>query len=144
MKKALVFLLFCLSSTMVLAQKQLHWTPEPFGDINSTMTCTSVLQIDGIEQKNSNLEIGVFSNDGKCRGAKLPLYRSKSDQWLYQLVIKGAEGLTYTFKVYDHESNQELSLTPPETSMTYEENAIHGSAKKPYILNFTSGKKSNK
>ena len=141
MKKTLVLIMACLSGIVMFAQDQLHWTPKPVENTYKIMSCTCVLQIDGEEQKNPNLEIGVFSNDGECRGAKLPLYRAKSDQWIYQIVIKGDEGLTYTFKIYDHESNQELTLTPPATSITYEENARLGNLKSPYVVNFTSGKK---
>ena len=144
MKKVLVFFLICLSSTVMFAQDKLHWTPEAIGNIGMTMTCTSVLQIDGELQKNPNLEIGVFSNDGKCRGANLPLYRSKNDQWIYLLLIQGAEGWTYTLKVYDHESNQELALTLQEAPIAFEANAMIGNIKEPYVLNFTSDKKDDK
>ncbi|MBQ1758129.1 MAG: hypothetical protein IIZ94_00465 [Prevotella sp.] len=135
MKKILVYLLVCMSCTVVRAQMQPHWTSVPIGD--KTMICTCVLRIDGVEQANPNLELGVFSNDGVCRGTKFPKQVPTTGTWAYQLVIKGIEGFTYTFKVYDHDAQQELSLTPM-TSIAYEARAILGKAKNPYVLDFTS------
>ena len=134
MKKALVFLLVCLSTT-VLAQSKTHWTSVPIG--NKTMICTCIIQIDGAEQENPSLELGAFSSDGVCRGVKLPKQLPSTGKWVYQLVLKGIDGFTYTFKVYDHETQQELALTPV-TSLAYEARAIVGKAKTPYVVNFTS------
>lgn len=135
MKRILVYLLVCMSCIVGRAQTQTHWTSVPIGD--KTMICTCVLRFDGDEQVNPNLELGVFSNDGVCRGVKLPKQMPITGRWIYQLVIKGIDGFTYTFKVYDHDTQQELSLTPM-TSIAYEARAILGKAKNPYVLDFTS------
>ena len=99
---------------------------------------TGVVTIDLVEQKNGALEIGVFDQDGICRAAKLPKYRSKTDQWIYQLVIKGAEGFEYTFRVFDHESGTELDLVPDMEKVVYDTQAPFGSLDDPYRFAFLS------
>ena len=71
-----------------------------------------IITIDGVEQKNPNLELGAFDQDGICRGAKRPVYRQATDQYIFTLQLKGVADYTvYTnFKVYDHESETELDL----------------------------------
>ena len=137
MKKVFVFLLACLSSTILFAQTQeLHWTPVPVGDFNMSMTC--MFMIDGEEQHNQYIEIGVFDQNDVCRGAKLPKYKSSGDHWYYQIIIYGLSGYTYTFKAYDHQNNREMTeLTPDLTEIiTFSPNGRYGTIGNLYPLNF--------
>ena len=109
-----------------------------------------VLVIDGEEQYNGNLEIGAFDQDGVCRGAKLPVYRSQTGRWIYLLQLRGVESYTtYTFKVYDHENEVELDLTSAvvddngnpiiyQGNYTYQHNGSNTNANNPISLDFTS------
>ena len=104
--------------------------------LNTTMS--GVLTVNGLEQRNGALEIGVFDQYGICRAAKLPMYRSKTDQWIYQLQIKGMEGAEYTFRVFDHESGRELDLVPDMETVVYNTNTPYGSLDDPYLFAFVS------
>ena len=146
MKKLLVLIL-CLSSTMLFAQ-ELHYVIDNTGTEAMQTTVTGVLMIDGVEEYNGegmqdagggSLEIGVFDQDGICRGAKLPTWRAKSNQWIYQLKIRGNVGMTYpTFKVYDHATETEWDLVLDiEETITWTANGKYGSTTAPYSINFT-------
>ena len=124
MKKVLVFLL-CLSSTMMFAQT-LHYQINNSGCKPQKTTVTGVFMVDGVEiyngegmefQGGKNIEIGVFDQDGNCRGTKFPTWRGTTgagvvfNKYIYQLQIWGTDGMYYpTFKVYDHNNDMELDL----------------------------------
>ena len=146
MKKLLVLIL-CLSSTMLFAQT-LHFEIITAGTEAMQTTVTGVLMIDGVEEYNGEgmqdaggglLEIGVFDQDGICRGTKLPTWRSKSNQWIYQLKLRGYAGCTYpTFKVYDHATETEMDLVLNiEETIEWSANGKYGSTTNPYPINFT-------
>lgn len=134
MRKVLFMVLACMTVMHSTYGQDLHWTPVEVGDFN--MTCTGVVTIDGEEQKNANLEIGVFCGD-QCRGAKKPIYVSSIDRYLYIITMFGEAGDVFTFKLFDHSLQQELELNSPE-AVNYEPNGRLGTAANPYILNFTS------
>ena len=148
MKKLLVVLL-CLSSTILFAQTSLHYSVVTTGTEGTFTKVTGVLKIDGVEVYNGegmqdagggDLEIGVFDQDGICRGAKKPTWRSKSNQWVYQLMMRGYNGCEYpTFKIYNHadETEWELVLDIDET-IVWTNGGNYGSLNNLYSINFTS------
>ena len=145
MKKVLAFLIVCLSSTMMFAQET-HWTQITTGEgvAGTNTSMTGMLYIDHVLYYDQAqgitpefLEIGVFDQDGVCRAAKLPAYRANKDQWIYQMIIKGGEGFSYTFKVYDHQSEQELDLVEDFGEViTWGSGKKYGSTANPYEINF--------
>ena len=146
MKKVLVFLLACLASTVAFAQT-LHYTIDQTGCQALDRKVTGVFAINHVEVYNGegmqyagggDLEIGVFDQNGICRGAKLPTWREKSNQWVYQLKIKGDVGFVYHFKVYDHATETELDLVDDFADVIeYVSNQQTGSLSNLYELNFT-------
>ena len=107
MKRLLVFLLICLSSTALFATgEQFEWITE--GCEGARTTITGVLTINGEEQFNQNLEVVVFDQNEICRGAKLP--KQRNGQWVYQITCCGYDGCIYTLKVWDHETEDFLDL----------------------------------
>ena len=67
MKKVLVFLLICLSSTVMFAQ-DLHWTMVTTGVAGMNTSMTGVLYIDHEMHPNPEfLEIGVFDQNDDVR-----------------------------------------------------------------------------
>ena len=147
MKKLLVLIL-CLSSTMLFAQT-LHYEIDNNGCEAMQTTVTGVLMIDNEEVYNGVgmhdaggefLEIGVFDQDGICRGTKLPTWRAKSNQWIYQLKLRGYAGCTYpTFMVYDHATETEFELVLDiEETIVWTANGKYGSTTNPYAINFTA------
>ena len=145
MKKVLAFLIVCLSSTMMFAQET-HWTQVTTGEgvAGTNTSMTGMLYIDHVLYYDQAqgitpefLEIGVFDQDGVCRAAKLPAYRANKDQWIYQMIIKGGEGFSYTFKVYDHQSEQELDLVEDFGEViTWGSGKKYGSTANLYEINF--------
>ena len=134
MKKLVFMVVVCMAFMHSAFGQELHWTPVQVG--SNTMTCTGIVQIDGDEQKNAELEIGVFC-EGQCRGAKKPIYVSSLDRYLYIITMYGLNGDILTFKLFDHSTNSELDLNSPE-DVTFEGDGRLGTAANPYVLNFTT------
>ena len=112
-----------------------HWIPVGDGQYPFTMTLYGVVSIDGVEQTNNQLELGVFCGD-ECRGtAKLSEF-FLTHRYLAEANIYGENGEQMTFRLYDHASHQELNLTPPE-AITFTIDG-YGNPVNPYVLNFTS------
>ena len=137
MKKVLVFLLICLSSTVMFAQ-DLHWTMVTTGVAGMNTSMTGVLYIDHEMHPNPEfLEIGVFDQNDVCRGAKLPKWNNNKQKWIYQLIIKGDNDFTYYFKIYDHESEQELDYVDDFGEViTWGPGKKYGSISDLYEINF--------
>ena len=147
MKKLLVFLV-CLSSTMLFAQ-DLHYVIDETGVQGTHTTVVGVFMLDGVEIYNGEgmqeagggqIEIGVFDQDGICRGAKLPTWRSKSNQWIYQLKLRGDNGFSYpVFKVYDHATETEFEyVLDIEETIVWTSGGKYGNTTAPYSINFTT------
>ena len=110
-----------------------YWIPNESGyEDNMTLTC--LIQINGIEQQSTTLEVGVFCGE-ECRGSGRPTYFFPTQQYVIQLLVFGEPGDQLTFKLYDHVLMQELDLTSPEP-VIFTANG-YGSLQEPYVLNFT-------
>lgn len=148
MKKLLVFLTICFSSlALFAANPDLHYVINETGVQGTYTTITGVLTIDGVEAYNGPtgetsggglLEIGVFDQDGECRAAKFPSWRAKSNQWIYQLQIRGNNGFTYpTFKIYDHNTETEWNYVIDfSETITWTSGGKYGSLNAPFAINF--------
>ena len=110
-----------------------HWTPTTM-PYESNMTLTGVIQINGQEQQNPMLEVGVFCGE-ECRGSGTPTFFAPMQRYVVQILIYGESGDTLTFRLYDHEFNEELELYPTH-AVTFTPNGC-GSLANPYVLNFT-------
>ena len=109
-----------------------HWTPN--GALyENNMTLTAVVQINGVEQQTTALEVGVFCGE-ECRGAGRPVYFAPTQRYLVQLVVFGETGDQLTFKLFDHGQGIELDLVAPNP-VTFTENG-YGTLLNPYVLNF--------
>ena len=133
---------------MLFAQT-LHYQIDNTGTEAMQTTITGVFMLDGEEIYNGEgmedeggglIEIGVFDQDGICRGAKLPTWRIKSNQWYYQLKLRGYTGCTYpTFKVYDHATETELEyVLDIDETFVWTANGKYGSISNMYPINFTA------
>lgn len=130
MKKAVLLLLICVSSGWLFAN---HWTPND-SDYEDNMTLTGIVQINGIEQQSTTLEVGAFCGE-ECRGSGYLTYFFPTEHYVIQLLIFGETGDQMTFKLYDSNSGQELSLVSPEP-VTFNANG-YGTLSEPYVLDFT-------
>ena len=111
----------------------LHWTPVT-ASYSTYMTLIGQVQIDGVIQTTTSLEVGAFCGE-ECRGTKL-IQVSPTGTYIVRLSIYGESGDAFTFKLFDHSINQELDLRSPD-SISFNINGYGGSST-PYILNFTS------
>ena len=106
-----------------------------------------VLFIDGVEQTNTNLEIGVFDQNDICRDTRVPKQTPAAlgGRFMYSFQIKGNDGDTYHFKVYDQENEVELNVVDDfedvityQGNYTYQYNGANTNARNCYPLNFVS------
>ena len=90
------------------------WTPVSGNQYN--MTVKGVIMIDGVEQRLTTLEIGAFCGE-ECRASNTALYFPPTDQYIVDLTIlsNSISGETITFRIYDHVTQQELSLQSMST-----------------------------
>ena len=147
MKRLSLFILAVLSSTMMFGQT-LHYQADYSGCNNLYTKITGVFAVNGEQiyngagmegQGGQNIEIGVFDQNEVCRFTRVPQWRAKSSQYIYQMSIRGTEGMVYHFKVYDHNTQMELDLVDDFGQVIeYVANAQIGSTTNPFVLNFTS------
>ena len=130
MKKTLLLLLVCLSNGWLFAN---HWTPNA-SEYENNMTLTGVIQINGVEQQSTTLEVGVFCGE-ECRGSGYAVYFFPTQRYVIQLLVFGENGDPLTFKLYDSVMEQEIDMASPDP-VTFNSNG-YGSLSNPYVLNFT-------
>ena len=99
------------------------------------MTFTCVVELDGVEQRTTTLEVGAFC-DEECRGSQCATYFPPTDRYIIQMMVFGESNDVISFRLYDHQQQQELQLAPP-MPVTFTTNG-YGSLSEPYVLNFTS------
>ena len=109
-----------------------HWLAND--NFENDMTLTGVVQINGVEQRSEELELGVFCGD-ECRGAQKPTYVAVLDRYVYFTQIYGQPTDEFTFKLYDHGSNMELDLLSPEAILFDADG--YGILSSPLALDFT-------
>lgn len=130
MKKALVFLLACLSSLVSLAN---YYEPVEY---QNNMSITSVILINGEEQFSANLEVGAFCGD-ECRGSQMAIEFFYNHRYLVQMQIYGYENDEFTFKLYDHSGDgKELDYLVSPDAIVFAQNG-YGNLGVPYPLDFT-------
>ena len=114
-----------------------HWQPvDPPGSSGMTATLVGYVEIDGVEQRSTQLEVGIFHGD-VCRGADyVSVYIPNQDRYLLYCSFFGLNGEEDTFRIYDHETETELDVTCSQT-ITYTDNAIFG-LPNPYLISFVS------
>lgn len=106
------------------------------------MNAISVVFIDGVEQASPLLEVGAFCDD-ESRGSEIPTHINMNNQaidnWMYFLVIPGQNGDDLTFRLYDHETQQELDLQCVTSIEWNEEAGYNYNLSKPLEIHFVSG-----
>lgn len=111
-----------------------HWTPNSSSFANK-MTLTGVILIDGVEQASDRLELGAFCGE-QCRGSQLASYFGPIQRYVVQITIFGEMGDQISFRLYDHETEQELDLASP-APVNFNVDG-YGNLLNPYVLNFIS------
>jgi len=114
--------------------EEMHWTPE-YSQYEDNMTFTCIVQLDGEEQYTTMLEVGAFCGE-ECRGSQRATYFVPTQHYIIQMTVFGEVNDVISFRLYDHQLQQELLLTPP-ANIVFNTNG-YGSLFEPYVLNFTS------
>ena len=113
-----------------------HWIPDESLYANN-MSVIGLIQIDGVNQNSTSLEIGAFCGE-EVRGSQLVQYIPELDKYLVFLTIHGDnENDEISFRLYNHETEEELDLRSPE-AVTFTVNGTLGSITSPYVLNFSN------
>ena len=102
----------------------------------SRMTVVGQIQIDGVDQNVTTLEVGAFCGY-ELRGSARAKYNSASGKYLVQFEIGGDANETISFKLYNHQTATEMTLIAPE-NINFVANGITGDTNNPHILNFVS------
>ena len=132
MKKVLTTLTLLLTLCPIVFGQDLHWN---YVIKENSMTVALQVQIDDyIVQQDDLIEIAAFCGD-ECRATKIikdiKIYGNKIPAAV--LVIHGKNGESFTFKMYDHKNQQELTYECI-TTIPMEENA----SKAGIIIQFKS------
>ena len=130
---------FSVEANRILVAKfssLLHWVAEP-GEIEDNMTISAIIQIDGVEQFTNTLEVGVFVGE-VCRASAIGVLTPFNDHYILSLLVFGTNGEEFSFRLYDHTIETELTpdLNAP-SPISFNSNG-YGSPANPYVLNFTS------
>ena len=133
MRRYLSIFLFLLFAGSVRAN---HWEPDPH-QYPFNMNVIGVIEINGIELAAEGFEVGAFCGD-ECRGSEMLTFYEGLDRYLVFMTIYGQSGDAFSFKLYDHSTQRELELTPPET-LPFTANAIVGALHDPYVISFSGG-----
>lgn len=108
----------------------------PVGGNQYSMNVIGVINIDGVEQNTTTLEIGAFCGN-ECRGRGIGQLVQSINRYLV-LVSIGSDvenGEEITFRLYDHEMEQELDINCV-TTVNFVKDDILGSHSNPFEFNF--------
>ena len=114
-----------------------HWQPiDPPGSTGMTATLIGYVEIDSVEQRSPQLEVGIFHDD-QCRGADfVNVYIPNQDRYFLYCSFFGLNGEEDHFRIYDHATETELDVYCPQI-ITYTDNATFG-LPDPYLISFMS------
>lgn len=110
-----------------------YWDVDMFLYPNN-MSVTGVIQIEGDEQFTDELELGAFHGE-ECRGHARPSFAPINNRYLISMTIYGENNDEITFRLYNHETEEEIEL-PCSTIMIFTADNIIGNAINPYVFNF--------
>lgn len=138
MKKLLLTAAVTLLAAEISFAQGTHWSWDVH-QFASTMTCTAVAEINGVEQMSGQLEVGAFCGD-ECRGAviAIPVEMPSIGVSMYPFFISicGNGGDAIHFRIYDHAKGEELDVDC-ENMLTFAAEASYGTLPfDPYVLRF--------
>ena len=113
-----------------------YWNPNTT-HYSSSMTIIGVVEVESVEQRSSNIEIGAFCGN-ELRGSQRLYYEQDIDRYYLYLMIYGETNDVITFKLYDHSTATESDLSHVE-NVIFEVNGTLGNLMEPYTFNFLSG-----
>lgn len=148
MKKSVLLAMFMAFMGIINAQSH-YWTPITGNQYN--MTVTGIIVIDDVAQTSTTLEIGAFCGD-ECRASSFAQLFPPTGDYVVTMTIRSrvVSGEVITFRLYDHDSQQELDLDcestvdfVANTNIGSLNNWFHFTFMTPPIHNIVSGSWSN-
>lgn len=134
MKRTLLSIAFLLLAWTKVPCQELHWTATPSQYANN-MTILAVIDINGEEQRNLNLEVGAFCGT-ETRGSGKALFCPPVNRHIVPLLVYGNDQDLIQFKLYDH--SHAIELNPqPGYSVTFQEDG-YGTVTNPLTLHFVT------
>ena len=112
-----------------------YWHPDLHLYPN-TMNMITEVKVDGELQNSTLLEVGAFCGD-ELRGSGRIQYNAAADKYIAYISVMGETDDLIKFKLYDHETYQELSHASLSV-LPFETNAIVGTVTEPYLTEFSS------
>lgn len=120
------------SETDSTTEDVLVWKNDPYAYPDNAILTVAV-HVDGEEQRNGNLEVGVFVN-GECRGSANLNYFEPLDRYYAVLTAKGQDGDLLEFGLVDKVIG-EVSMQCAN-HVVFESNLIAGDLDNPFVLHF--------
>ena len=112
---------------------ELHWEAN-YNVTEGNITLIAKVYVDGLEQRDENLELGAFVN-GECRGsAKLFYIEQPVDAYYVIMNIAGEEGDEIDFELFNAEDGS--VKTESTTRLVFRDNDVVGEPGNPYSINF--------
>ena len=112
-----------------------HWSVDAY-QYADNMSVAGIIQIEGVEQYTSALELGAFNGD-ECRGRERLAYSPLVNRYILFMTIYGEQGDEIAFRLYDHQTNEEVDL-PCTTVLSFVTNEVLGTLFEPQVFNFTN------
>lgn len=129
-------------ASALFGQADNHYWHTDYTLYSNNLSIRVMIFIDGVEQRNENIEIAAFCGD-ELRGNERTVHVTGNnptygevDSYLAALTVIGNDGDVITFKLYDHSTETEYEMFSNET-ITFETNAVHGNPYDPFHLTFT-------
>ena len=120
------------NETESTTKDELVWKNDPYAYPDNAILTVTVC-FDGEEQRNGNLEVGVFVN-GECRGSANLNYFEPLDRYYAVLTAKGQDGDLLKFGLVD-KTKREVSMQCADY-VVFENNLIAGDLDNPFVLHF--------
>ena len=112
-----------------------YWNPDIYLYPN-TMNIVAEVKVDDVLQNSTLLEVGAFCGD-ELRGSGRIQYYPEIEKYLLMLSVTGETGDNIKFKLYDHETNEEMSHVSLSI-LPFVVNGVEGTPSEPYSLEFSS------
>ena len=95
------------------------------------LSLMAVVEVDGVEQRDGNLELGAFVN-GECRGSVKLYHVATIDRHIAFLTVTGQDGEQVDFRLLDESRATRVS----GDRITFSSNAIVGNLDAPFPVHF--------
>ncbi len=114
-----------------LTSENNYWTPNQAHFANN-MNVLAVVELDGTEAFNDNIEVGAFVGN-ECRGSVRLIRVENTGRYMAFLTIHGETGEPVSFRVLDGRGEREVMET-----LDLRINTVIGDLSKPYVLHASS------